>query len=265
MATLWRQMLYPNQPDGLGFQSFTVWEPLQAWVQQIWSLQVPAQNQPSHHALYPDGGSNLLFEWQYNNLPQVWLWQQPQFQQQLYLPGQRQLSIRFLPAAAFFLLGIEPSSGRQQLAANDVPGLHNLLHQLVTAEQSQQLLLLQQWLLSLIAPWQQRPPLLQRMLPLLGQTDQSLAELYPQLPLSRRQLERQVRQSTGLSPAQLQSLQRVKQARWLLNQHPAYDLSALALACGFYDQSHLHQHFLRITEQTPGQYKKRKMSQFSKP
>ena len=42
-----------------------------------------------------------------------------------------------------------------------------------------------------------------------------------------------------------------------------YYVIAVAQQAGFYDQAHMHQHFVRITGQTPGQYKKRKMSQLS--
>ena len=100
-------------------------------------------------------------------------------------------------------------------------------------------------------------------LPRLIQPQTRLENFYEQLALSRRQFERRFKQETGLSPAQLQQLNRVKIARDLLSQSPELNLAQVAFDCGFYDQAHLHQHFVRVTQQTPGQYKKRKMSQIS--
>ena len=86
-------------------------------------------------------------------------------------------------------------------------------------------------------------------------------ELIKNQAIGRRQLERKFQQEIGLSPLQLKQLNRVKQARKAISQNPVRPLIEVALDCGFYDQPHFIHHFQKITGQTPGQYKTRKMSQ----
>jgi transcriptional regulator GlxA family with amidase domain len=97
------------------------------------------------------------------------------------------------------------------------------------------------------------------------QTNENFELLVEQQPLSRRQLERKFQQEIGLSPAHLKQLYRVKKARELIARNPAIQLIQVAHDCGFYDQAHFIRHFQKITGQTPGQYKQRKMSQIYNP
>ena len=57
---------------------------------------------------------------------------------------------------------------------------------------------------------------------------------------------------TGLPPHALLLHLRLKKARELLSDgHP---VAYVAAACGFFDQSHLHRHFMRQVGMTPGRY-----------
>jgi transcriptional regulator GlxA family with amidase domain len=143
-------------------------------------------------------------------------------------------------------------------------GLDWLLEQLAQHPVlSVQLTAVECWLLSLAEQMVASGSLIQKSLPLLQQPLADLQHLYLQVPKSRRQFERRFKLETGFSPAQLQLLYKVKLARLLISRNPSCDLASIAQDAGFYDQSHFHQHFVRITGQTPGQYKKRKMSQIS--
>lgn len=275
----------------LGFSHFQPLAPLRPWVQRYFHLRV-ATNLPQsiEQTFYPDGGTSLHFYFPTPTLTQTLRGEEPQVlfhcgqsrHSHAFLPGIELMTVRFHPGGAFHLLGIElqdilSAASMKAIDATQLQltGLDQLLSQLAETNQpAQRVALLEHWLLQLT---QQQCDaalsrhksamisLVQASLPKLTQTQASLEDFYRQLPLSRRQFERRFKQETGLSPAQLLQLNRVKIARNLLSQSPNLSLVQVAFDCGFYDQAHLHQHFVRVTQQTPGQYKKRKMSQISNP
>ena len=73
---------------------------------------------------------------------------------------------------------------------------------------------------------------------------------------SRRQIERQVRSTTHLSPKQLACLARFQFVRDTLWALPDTDLSALAFEAGYADQAHLTRHFRRYAGRSPGEFKR---------
>lgn len=275
----------------LGFSHFQPLAPLRPWVQRYFHLRV-ATNLPQsiEQTFYPDGGTSLHFYFPTPTLTQTLRGEEPQVlfhcgqsrHSHAFLPGIELITVRFHPGGAFHLLGIElqdimSTSSVTTIDATQLQltGLDQLLSQLAeTNLPAQRVTLLEHWLLQLnqrqcdVALSRHKSAmisLVQASLPKLTQTQASLEDFYRQLPLSRRQFERRFKQETGLSPAQLLQLNRVKIARNLLSQSPNLSLVQVAFDCGFYDQAHLHQHFVRVTQQTPGQYKKRKMSQISNP
>lgn len=275
----------------LGFSHFQPLAPLRPWVQRYFHLRV-ATNLPQsiEQTFYPDGGTSLHFYFPTPTLTQTLRGEEPQVlfhcgqsrHSHAFLPGIELITVRFHPGGAFHLLGIElqdimSTSSVTTIDATQLQltGLDQLLSQLAeTNLPAQRVALLEHWLLQLnqrqcdVALSRHKSAmisLVQASLPKLIQTQASLEDFYRQLPLSRRQFERRFKQETGLSPAQLLQLNRVKIARNLLSQSPNLSLVQVAFDCGFYDQAHLHQHFVRVTQQTPGQYKKRKMSQISNP
>ncbi len=265
------QELYfqPNsQLAALGFSQHLPSAQLKPWVQQYWTIQVPQQlDSTQPHPQYPDGGSNLTFEFFPNQLPAVYFQYSQKLGQSSFIAGQRLLSVRFLATGAFQLLGISPAeltTTQLDLRLCNLTGLNWLLEQLASSNELRiQLTAVECWLLHLAERIISHTSLVQKSLPLLKQPAADLQHLYDQVPKSRRQFERLFKQETGLSPAQLQLLFKVKLARFLISKNPLSDLASVAQQAGFYDQAHLHQHFVRITGQTPGQYKKRKMSQLS--
>ena len=271
----------------LGFSHFKPLAPLRPWVQRYFHLRVATDlPQSIEQTFYPDGGTSLHFYFPTQTLsgdePQVLFHCGQSRHSHAFLPGIELMTVRFHPGGAFHLLGIElqdilSAASMKAIDATQLQltGLDQLLSQLAeTNLPAQRVALLEHWLLQLnqrqcdVALSRHKSAmisLVQASLPKLTQTQASLEDFYRQLPLSRRQFERRFKQETGLSPAQLLQLNRVKIARNLLSQSPNLSLVQVAFDCGFYDQAHLHQHFVRVTQQTPGQYKKRKMSQISNP
>ena len=257
-----------SQLSALGFSQRQPCLQLQQWVQLYWAVQVPEQADVSQaHALYPDGGSNLTFDFIPNQLPAVYFQYTQQLSQRCFSAGQHQLSVRFHASGAFQLLGISPTelaTEQLDLRLSNLVGLDWLLEQLASSSDlPTQLTAVECWLLQLAERTITNTSLVQKSLQLLQQPAADLQHLYHQLPKSRRQFERLFKLETGLSPAQLQLLFKVKLARFLISKNPLSDLASVAQQAGFYDQAHMHQHFVRITGQTPGQYKKRKMSHIS--
>lgn len=78
----------------------------------------------------------------------------------------------------------------------------------------------------------------------------SLKELAAIAQMSQYHFCRAFRQTIGLSPHQYLIQQRVERAKQLL-QKGGMSLGAVAIACGFSHQSHLHRHFKRLTGVTP--------------
>lgn len=72
--------------------------------------------------------------------------------------------------------------------------------------------------------------------------------------LTRRQVERRVRASTGTSPKQLAALARFQRARDAIWADPQLDLARLAFEAGYSDQAHLTRSFRRYSGLTPRQF-----------
>jgi AraC-like DNA-binding protein len=69
--------------------------------------------------------------------------------------------------------------------------------------------------------------------------------------LSTRQLERAFREHVGIPPKTFSRLARLNHALDLSRRNPAEDWAGIALAAGFYDQSHMVRDFRALTGETP--------------
>lgn len=77
-----------------------------------------------------------------------------------------------------------------------------------------------------------------------------LEELAQQVGMSQFYFCRLFKQSLGITPHQYVILQRVEQAKYLL-QKGELSLADIALECGFANQGHLNRHFKQVTGVTP--------------
>lgn len=83
--------------------------------------------------------------------------------------------------------------------------------------------------------------------------DFGLEELAGLVGFSRYRLIRSFRKETGQTPHNFILSRRVERAKSMLRQNAP--LSESALACGFFDQSHMNRIFKRAVGVTPGQYR----------
>lgn len=253
----------PELPH-LGFRRYLPHPQLQLWVQNYWvAHQYNLPGEGFTETLYPDGGISLTFSFR-NHEPHI-EFKTKQTTSKIYIQESiDSIGIRFNPGGIFKLFNIdmndissandEPDILKQELG--DIP-----LRLAELNNRNARLAVIENWLLKKLYQRNPSPSLLQYFVPKFLHTNMQFEELIKQEAISRRQLERKFQQEIGLSPAQLKQLHRIKQARESISKDPVRSLTDIALDCGFYDQAHFIRHFQKITGQTPGQYKQRKMSQ----
>ena len=74
-----------------------------------------------------------------------------------------------------------------------------------------------------------------------------------ELKVSQSKLRRRIHNYTGITPAYIMML-RMGEALRLLNVYPRYNISTIAMLCGFADHSHFTHTFIRFFGQSPMQY-----------
>ncbi len=264
--------LLPNVSDALfnslghlGFQRFAPPLQLRPWVQCYWIARQDRLPEASvSETVYPDGGTTLVFNFA-NDYPDITFFATQTVGKMIFQGSVNRMGIRFHPGGAFQLLGLGmPDVIGSELSADDL-SMHSLLQlrdQLAELSHvSQRLTLIDQWLLDRVKKNNANIGFIQQLLPQLILTPQPLEQLSEHLPISRRQLERKFQLEVGFSPNQLKQLHRVKIARTLISQRPEQSLTDIGQDAGFYDQAHFIRHFHKITGQTPGEYRQRKLSQ----
>jgi len=265
--------LLPNVSDALfnslghlGFQRFAPPVQLRPWVQCYWIAQQHRLPESGvSETVYPDGGTTLIFNFSRSDFPDVTFFATQSVGKMVFQGSVNRIGIRFQPGGAFQLLKLGmPDVTRGELSADDlaVQSLLQLRDQLAELTQvSKRLALIDQWLLNLVKQTHVTTGIIQQLLPQIILTQQPIEQLSAHLPISRRQLERKFQLEVGCSPNQLKQQHRVKIARTLISQRPEQSLTDIGQDVGFYDQAHFIRHFHKITGQTPGAYRQRKMSQ----
>ncbi len=87
-------------------------------------------------------------------------------------------------------------------------------------------------------------------------SDIKLIDMAKECSLSLSAFERHFKKSFHLTPIQYLNRFRIQQACAALSQSDT-PISAIAMDCGFYDQSHFTRSFLRVLHTTPAAYRKR--------
>lgn len=248
----------------LGFTAYAPHLSLSRWVQCYW--QVKTDNLPRSgvlEKLYPDGGSSLTFH--FNCASTCVFDGRSELTEQLFKGKVDTLGIRFHPGGAYQLLGQQISDCHGFHLSVEALGLVNfsqLQQQLSEASTtSQRIKHLNNWLLYYAKRSAGGGSIVQYLWPKLSQNMLGIEALFQSIGLSRRQIERKFQHEIGLSPANLKLLHQVKCARQLIAANPTTQLTEVALASGFYDQAHFIRQFRKVTQQTPGQYRSKKMSQ----
>ncbi|MCG7560237.1 helix-turn-helix domain-containing protein [Pseudoalteromonas sp. McH1-42] len=133
------------------------------------------------------------------------------------------------------------------------PGLCALAEQL---SQAPTLCTLKQWLQTLSSAAPDPSYAMQHTYQLISSLMQlrPLEDAYRGVPLGIRQLERQVKAQSELTPKYLARIYRVRHAQQQLRDNPLIDLAQLAQLSGFSDQAHLTREFKHILKITPGKY-----------
>ena len=81
-----------------------------------------------------------------------------------------------------------------------------------------------------------------------------IEELAGLVNIGQRQLERSFKQRIGVTPKQYQRMQRLNRVNRLLLQGRRMDLTEIAYACGFADQSHFIREFRLFTGERPNRF-----------
>lgn len=87
-----------------------------------------------------------------------------------------------------------------------------------------------------------------------------VAALARAVGLGRRQLGRRFRRSVGVPPRTAGRVLRFQAALRDLQADPRADLSRIALAAGYHDQPHFTREFGEMAGETPGRYRRRRVS-----
>lgn len=82
----------------------------------------------------------------------------------------------------------------------------------------------------------------------------SLEKTAQQFGLNKYKFLRLFKQETGLTPTNYILHQRIEKGKTLIKAN--FDLTEVAITCGFYDSSHFHRNFQKFTGITPSTYKR---------
>jgi AraC-like DNA-binding protein len=253
-----------SELNHLGFRRFRPHSSLCLWVQCYWVVRKDLVYAGSTENLYPDGGVSLTFDLLQSDDRAVQVSTTQQLLQQHFSGVINQVGIRFNPGGGFALLGLpvgqleQASYNAGQLVSSDLGSLHESL--VLSLSTSVRVVLLEAWLMQQAVKLCPQPGLVQALTPGLSNPLKPYNELIDGVGSSRRKIERQFRHEVGLAPNQLKTLQRVKLARELITNRPEKSLVSISQLCGFYDQAHFIRTFRQVTQQTPGAYRKRKLS-----
>jgi len=180
------------------------------------------------------------------------------------------LSVRFNPGVLHGLFGLCPAEClSDEIELTDVlqgdvrSQFSSLLEQLVEMDCAERMFRLEQWFTTYLG---QKTPYRRRLVHLpqmLSASHGHLTDVAGDLGMSTRTLERHCIREIGMAPSVLLECLRMRRARQLLAT-TELPLAELALVCGYYDQAHFNRAFSDFVGETPGTYRRRKLSHFYK-
>lgn len=231
--------------------------------------------------VFPTGSMEVIFNlgndtWEtfgensFRRTPSVELWGQITRPLALRMTGQQTLlGIAFFTHSArgFFNEGLDEFNDRvhdlYEVLGNPVKTLHAQL--LEARETKARIALVEQFLLKRLGKHDKKNDTIQRVGSLLASiegaenrlalpTEHTLGLVAAQHGISSRYLHKLVQQHTGLSPREFRKIRRFQASLRLLVAHEQ-PLTAVAHACGYFDQSHFIRDFRAFTGLTPSAYR----------
>lgn len=239
------------------------------WVQCIWSTKSGMFARPvTLDKLYPDAGSSMTFTITADKVMATFMHNTQLIDQKVH-PIERVISIRFRPGGAHALLGLPVSTlanldvSISNIAPSWLSDIDQLSELLIISDHFKQIKCVEQWLQSKVIKAHTVDYRLTNIIQDARFNIVSPIDIAGNYGMSRRTLERKLKQEMGVSPNQLFNFVRTRRARSLLS-NTNKSLVDIALECGYYDQSHFSNVFFDKTLETPSQYRFRKLSQISK-
>ena len=86
----------------------------------------------------------------------------------------------------------------------------------------------------------------------------SLAKVASEVCLCQRHFERKFKSAIGVSPKTFAKIFRFNNALQCMKKYPDKDLLTIALACGYYDHTHLSKDFKSLSGDTPSDFRQKK-------
>ncbi len=250
----------------LNFSAHPIHPSLKPWVQSVWSITSGRNSAVNTEKFYPDGGASLTITFHAGG-PKVTLECNRITLRREVANTHPTLSVRFHPggiAALFDVTALTVRNDQIELGEDEsplwLPSLRQAVDTMSICALDDAALTLQRWLLNWARKTTTAPSQLAHT---VRQATVPIEQLARNLGITRRTLERRVRNETGFSPLEITNIGRMYRARKLLFIEQT-SVADIALQCGFYDQAHFTHTFKNFTFETPNQYRKRKLSQIYK-
>jgi len=129
---------------------------------------------------------------------------------------------------------------------------------LATADVQEKLLLLERVLLSLLHRRHSRHAAVGHALAAFRRGARRIADVVDETGMSQRRFIRLFNDEVGLTPKSFCRIRRFQHAVALLHDAPSIDWAEMALACGYYDQSHMIHDFQDFAGLSPSNYLSRR-------
>jgi AraC-like DNA-binding protein len=256
----------------MNYQVFQPAETLAAVVKCFWTLEAKAEKAPEKQRIVPDGCMEMIFH--YGDLYQQYITSTTTIiQPRCFVFGQITTTLDIEPtgdtgifAVRFHPNGFIPFANlplqqmeNKAVALADIFGDdgEQLATTIVTANTStERIELVSQFLLNKLQTATAVDRLAVACVDLLlasnGQV--SVDVLSSQLQVHRRQLERKLSESIGLSPKQLTKIIRLQATLKMMHLEQYTNLTDLAYENGYYDQAHFIKDFKAFTGMSPKQF-----------
>jgi hypothetical protein len=234
------------------YQEFPPDDRLSAVIECFWTLHVEAD---TTKRVLPDGCADIIFSFEHRTMMRAdVVGVMTKAHDVPLVAGQSLLGVRFHPGmATVFLPGPLNRLNDRVLPAQQFLGelsdplfkrVQSTINHLRRIDAIQETLVARSRLKETPEQWREQLRHFGATLPPISEFTDDVGE---------RQLRRLCVEHSGLSPKQLVTTLRFRQAAERI-QHGERDMAKLAVECGFYDQPHMTRHFRRFAGVTPAAY-----------